>query len=169
MISIDTRQRRRWANLAGLGAVVGLMGYALFAEHVLGLEACPLCVFQRMAFIGVGAVFLVAGLHSPAGAAAKAYGLLGLSVAAVGAVIAGRHVYIQNLPADQVPACGPGLDYVMDAFPLLEALELVFTGSGECAEINWSFLGLSMPGWAFVWFVLLAALAILANWSRITR
>ncbi len=169
MISIDTRQRRRWANLAGLGAVIGLMGYALFAEHVLGLEACPLCVFQRMAFIGVGAVFLVAGLHSPAGAAAKAYGFLGVVVAAVGAVIAGRHVYIQNLPADEVPACGPGLDYVMDAFPLLEALELVFTGSGECAEINWSFLGLSMPGWAFVWFVLLAALAVFANWMRVAR
>ena len=143
------------------------MAYALFAEHGLGLEACPLCVFQRMAFIGVGAVFLVAALHSPAGAAAKAYGFLGVAVAGVGAVIAGRHVYIQNLPADQVPACGPGLDYVMDAFPLLEALELVFTGSGECAEINWSFLGLTMPGWAFVWFVLLAALALVANWKRV--
>ena len=166
MIAIDTRQRRRLANLAGLAAVVGLMGYALFAEHVLGLEACPLCIFQRMAFIGVGVVFLVAGLHSPAGAMAKFYGVLGLAVATVGAVIAGRHVYIQNLPADQVPACGPGLDYVMDAFPLLEALELVFTGSGECAEVNWSFLGLSMPAWALVWFVLLAALAILANWKR---
>lgn len=169
MISIDTRQRRRWANLAGLGAVVGLIGYALFAEHVLGLEACPLCIFQRMAFIGVGAVFLVAGLHSPAGAMAKVYGVLGLAVAVVGAVIAGRHVYIQNLPADQVPACGPGLEYMMDAFPLLEALELVFTGSGECAEVNWSFLGVSMPGWAFVWFVLLAALAVLANWTRVAR
>ena len=168
MISIDSRQRRRLANLAGLLAVVGLMAYALFAEHVLGLEACPLCVFQRMAFIGLGIVFLVAGLHSPAGNFARLYGFVGVVVAGIGAVIAGRHVYIQNLPADQVPACGPGLDYMMEAFPLLEAVELVFTGSGECAEVNWSFLGVSMPGWAFIWFVLLAGLAILANWKRVT-
>ncbi len=168
MIAIDSRQRRRWANLAGLGIVVGLMGYALFAEHVLGLEACPLCIFQRMAFIGLGVVFLAAALHSPASAAARVYGLLGVIVASVGAVIAGRHVYIQNLPADQVPACGPGLDYIMDAFPLLQAVELVFTGSGECAEVNWSFLGVSMPGWAFVWFVLLAGLFLVANWKRLS-
>jgi len=167
MISIDSRQRRRLANLAGLLAVVGLMGYALFAEHVLGLEACPLCIFQRMAFIGLGIVFLVAGVHSPAGSLAKLYGVIGVVVAGVGVAIAGRHVYIQNLPADQVPACGPGLDYMMEAFPLLEALELVFTGSGECAEVNWSFLGVSMPGWALIWFVLLAGLAVVANWKRV--
>jgi len=169
MIAIDSRQRRRWANLAGLGLVAGLMSYALFAEHVLGLEACPLCIFQRMAFIGLGVVFLVAGLHSPAGAAARVYGAAGVIIAAIGAVIAGRHVYIQNLPADLVPACGPGLDYIMDAFPVLDALALVFTGSGECAEINWSFLGLSMPGWAFIWFVLLGGLAVIANAKRSNR
>ncbi len=167
MIAIDSRQRRRLANFAGFGIVVALMSYALFAEHVLGLAACPLCIFQRMAFIGLGAVFLVAALHSPVAAAAKIYGLLGVAAATVGAAIAGRHVYLQSLPADQVPACGPGLDYIMDAFPLLQALELVFTGSGECAEVNWSFLGLSMPGWAFVWFVLLAGLSLAANWKHV--
>lgn len=167
MISIDSRMRRRWANLAGLAIVVGLMSYALYAEHVLGLEACPLCIFQRMAFIGLGAVFLVAALHGPAGVMARVYAGLGVLVAGIGAVIAARHFYIQSLPADQVPACGPGLDYLMDAFPLLEALELVFTGSGECAEVNWSFLGLSMPGWTFIWYLLLGALAIAANWRRI--
>jgi disulfide bond formation protein DsbB len=144
------------------------MGYALFAEHVLGLEACPLCIFQRMAFIGLGLVFLVAGLHSPAGAMARVYAVLGAVVAAVGAVIAGRHVYIQSLPADQVPACGPGLDYIMDAFPLLDALELVFTGSGECAEVSWSFLGLSMPGWTFIWYVVLGGLILAVNWRRVS-
>jgi disulfide bond formation protein DsbB len=169
MTRIDSRRKRRWLNLAGVAAVVGLMSYALYAEHVLGLEACPLCILQRMAFIGVGVVLLVAGLHSPAGAFARIYGALGAAVAAVGAGIAGWHVHIQNLPPDQVPACGPGLDYIMDAFPLLEALELVFTGSGECAVVNWSFLGLSMPGWTFIWYVLLGALAIVANWQRVPQ
>ena len=89
------------------------------------------------------------------------------SFAATGAGLAARHVWLQSLPADQVPACGPGLDYIMDAFPLLDALELVFTGSGECAEVNWSFLGLSMPGWTFLWFVALGALALFANWKRL--
>lgn len=169
MISIDTRRKRRWLNLAGVAIVIGLMGYALFAEHVLGLEACPLCILQRMAFIGLGLVLLVAGLHSPGGAVARLYGSLGLALAAVGAGIAGRHFYIQHLPADRVPACGPGLDYIMDAFPLLDALELIFTGSGECATVNWSFLGLSMPGWTFIWYVLLGVLAVAANWRRIAQ
>ena len=100
---------------------------------------------------------------------ARVYAVLGVAAAGTGAVIAGRHVYIQHLPADQVPSCGPGLDYLLDAFPLADAIEMVFTGSGECAEINWSFLGLSMPGWALVWFVLLGGLAIVANGTRLSR
>ncbi len=94
---------------------------------------------------------------------------MGVVAAGTGAGIAGRHVYIQQLPADRVPSCGPGLDYIFDAFPLIEALEMVFTGSGECAEINWSFLGLSMPAWALVWFILLGGLAVFANWTRVSR
>jgi len=164
-----TAAQRRWLNLAGAGSVVGLIAYALFAQYVLHLEACPLCIFQRVAFIAAGAIFLVAGLHNPAGLVARVYAVLGVAAAGTGAVIAGRHVYIQHLPADQVPSCGPGLDYLLDAFPLGEAIEMVFTGSGECAEINWSFLGLSMPGWALVWFVLLGGLAIVANGTRLSR
>ncbi len=164
-----TRAQRRWLNLAGAGAVVGLIAYALFAQYVLDLEACPLCIFQRVAFVAAGLVFLVAGLHSPLGTSARVYAGLGVAAAGIGAGIAGWHVYIQNLPADQVPSCGPGLDYLFDAFSPFEALEMVFTGSGECAEINWSFLGLSMPGWALVWFILLGALAVFANWPRVSQ
>ncbi len=164
-----TRAQRRWLNLAGAGAVVGLIAYALFAQYVLDLEACPLCIFQRVAFVAGGLVFLVAGLHSPVGLSARVYAGLGVAAAGIGAGIAGWHVYIQNLPADQVPSCGPGLDYLFDAFPVFEALQMVFTGSGECAEINWSFLGLSMPAWALVWFVLLGGLAVVANWTRVSR
>jgi len=166
---IRTPGQRRWANLAGVGIVVGLVGYALFSQHLLGMETCPLCVLQRLAFLAAGLVFLVAGLHSPSGSGARVYALVGLGAAGAGAAIAGRHIYLQNLPPDQVPACGPGLDYILDAFPLLEALQLVFTGSGECAEVVWSFLGLSTPGWALVWFVLLGGWVVIANWARLSR
>lgn len=164
---IGSRSQRRLANLAGCVSVAGLIGYALYAQYVLGLEACPLCIFQRVAFIAGGAVFLVAGLHAPR--RARLYGLAALLPNVVGGGIAARHVYIQTLPADQVPACGPGLSYMLDAFPLMDALRLVLTGSGECAEVVWSFVGLSMPAWALVWFVLLSALAVAANWGRLPR
>ena len=166
---IGTRRDRRWANLAGAAIVAGLIGYALFAQYVLGLAACPLCIFQRVAFIAGGLVFLVAGLHGPPGIGARGYGAAALAANVTGGAIAARHVYIQNLPADQVPPdCGAGLDYLLDVFGPLEAVRMVLTSSGECAEINWQFLGLSMPGWALVWFVLLGGLAVAANWRRLS-
>ncbi len=141
------------------------MGYALYAQQVLGLEPCPLCIFQRFAMIGLGVVFLVAALHAPRGAPARAYAVLGALVAATGLGISSWHVHIQNLPADKVPACGPGLDYMWDAFPLADVLKMVFTGSGECHTINWSFWGFSMPFWVAIWFVALGAWIVAVNWG----
>lgn len=164
---IGSRRERSLANLAGCAAVAGLIGYALYAQYILGLEACPLCIFQRVAFIAGGAVFLIAALHAPR--RARLYGFAALVPNLVGGGIAARHVYIQNLPADQVPACGPGLEYLLDAFPLMEAVRLVLSGSGECADVVWSFLGISMPGWALIWFLLLSVLAVAANWVRLPR
>jgi disulfide bond formation protein DsbB len=164
---IASRARRRWLNLLGFAIVVAMMGYALYAQYVLGLEACPLCIFQRVALIGLGGVFLVAGLHGPVAWGARAYAVLGAVVALVGSGISIRHIYLQHLPPDQVPSCGPGLAYILDAFPIFEALKLVFTGSGECATVNWAFLGLSMPAWVLIWFVLLGALIVAANWQRL--
>jgi protein dithiol:quinone oxidoreductase len=166
---VGTRGRRRLLNAAGLAAVVGLMAYALYSQYVVGLEACPLCIFQRVAMIALGAVFLAAALHAPVGHGARAYAALGLVAAVTGGSISAWHVRLQSLPPEAVPACGPGLDYMLDAFPLFEAVRMVFTGSGECAEVNWSFLGLSMPAWVLVWFVLLGALVAAANWTRVAR
>ena len=163
-----TRGGRRVLNGLGVAAVVGLMAYALYQEHVVGLEVCPLCVFQRVVMIVLGAVFLSAALHAPVGKAARAYAGAGLVTALIGIGISGWHVRMQNLPPEAVPACGPGLNYYFDTFPVLEALSYVFTASGECAEINWSFLGLSMPAWVLIWFVLLGALVTAANWKRLT-
>jgi disulfide bond formation protein DsbB len=154
---------RRYANLAGLLACAAMMGFALYAEHVLMLEPCPLCVFQRVATIGLGAVFLLACLHNPAGWGARVYAALVFAAAAAGAGVAGRHVWVQNLPADEVPACGAGLDYLMNTVPLTEVIREVLSGSGECAELKWSFLGLSMPAWVLICMILLGLFGLLAN------
>jgi protein dithiol:quinone oxidoreductase len=146
---------RRLLNLAGFAACAGLMAYALYAEHALMLAPCPLCVFQRIAVILLGLVLLLAALHHPSGRGRTVYAGLTAVVAAGGAVVAARHVWLQHLPADEVPACGPGLEYMIESFPLSEALRMVFTGSGECAVSDWSFLGLSMPAWVLIWILVI--------------
>ena len=143
---------RRAINLAGAAACAGMMGFALYVQHGLGLEPCPLCVLQRIATISLGLVFLVAA------------GVMLVIVAGLGATVSARQVWLQNLPPDQVPACGPGFDYIMDVFPLGEALAMVFEGSGECAEVVWRFLGLSMPAWVFVCLVVLGLGGLIFNW-----
>jgi disulfide bond formation protein DsbB len=154
----------RTFNLAGFLACAGLMAYALFAQHGLGLEPCPLCVFQRVAVIATGAVFLVAAAHNPGRVGRIFYGALIGATALVGVGVAGRHVWLQTLPPDKVPACGPGLDFMLNAFPFMEVLEIVLSGSGECAEISWSFLGLSMPVWVLICLV---ALGLFGVWNNI--
>ena len=146
---------RRILNLGGFVACASLMAYALYAEHVLMLEPCPLCVFQRIAVILLGMLLLLAALHTPARGGRQVYAALIAVAAASGAVIAGRHVWLQHLPPEQVPACGPGLGYMIESFPLSEALRMVFTGSGECAVSDWAFLGLSMPAWVLISIVVI--------------
>jgi disulfide bond formation protein DsbB len=139
--------------LLGFLGCVAMMATALaYFQHYLQLEPCPLCIMQRVVVISIAAVLLVATLHNPRDWGIRVYGVLVTLVAATGAAIAGRHVWLQNLPPDQVPECGPGLDYILDVFPLGEALRMVLHGSGECAEVLWRFLGLSIPGWTLVAF-----------------
>jgi len=157
---------RRLLNFAGFLACAGMMAYALFVEHVLLLEPCPLCVFQRMATIALGIFFLAATLHNPVGWGRRVYAALLVIAAGSGIGVAGRHVWLQSLPPDQVPSCGPGFEYIIDAFPLADALKMIFTGSGECAEIDWQFLGLSMPAWVLICFVILGSFAV---WNNLRR
>lgn len=156
--------RRAFAVCAAICAA--FLGYAYYSQYQLGLVPCPLCEFQRMAFMAMLAVCALAALHNPAGAGRKVYGLLALLVAATGAAIAGRHVWLQHLPADQVPECGPDLQYMLDAFPFAQVLKKVFTGSGECAKVDWTFLALSMPEWTLGWFVLFALGALYFGFRR---
>jgi len=165
-MTLDRLPSRRVVNFAGFAVCSGLMGFALFAQHVLLLDPCPLCVFQRVAVISIGIIFLVAALHNPQGAGRIVYGVLLALAAGGGAAVAGRHAWLQRLPPDQVPSCGPGLDYMLDTLPFTEMLSNVFRGSGECAEIVWQFLGLSMPGWVLVWMIALGGAGL---WNNLRR
>lgn len=140
-----------------------IAGYFQFIEH---LDPCPLCILQRLAVLAAGMVFLVATIHHPVSAGRRVYGLFILVVAGIGAAIAGRHVWLQHLPADQVPTCGPGLNFILDNFPLSQAVDMILRGSGECAEVLWTFLGLSIPAWTLVAFVIMLLLGLTAVFGR---
>lgn len=142
------------------------MAFALYLQHGEGLEPCPLCVFQRVAVISFGALALLAWLLGPGRALARLLAGLELLAAAAGIIVAGRHVWLQHLPPDQVPACGPGLDYWIAALPWQEVLRQVFHGSGECAKIDWTLLGVSLPGWVLL---LCLGLAGSALWQLLRR
>jgi disulfide bond formation protein DsbB len=139
----------------------GLLAFALYLQHVENQDPCPLCILQRVAFIAMMAVFLIGALHGPARRGAIVYSTLLFVTAGIGSSIAGRQVWLQLLPPDRVPACGPGLEYMLDRFPLSQALQKIFAGSGECAEAGWRFLGLTIAGWSLVWFIVLGAFAVL--------
>ncbi|WNL43487.1 disulfide bond formation protein B [Halomonas sp. PAMB 3264] len=155
---------------AGVAFCVLMMTVALMLEHVAGLEPCPLCIFQRVAVIAAGLVLLLAALHNPKGAVGKSvYGVLGLAAVGTGTFIAGRHVWLQTLPPSEVPSCGPGLDYMMDILPMREVVSMVLTGSGECANIDFTFLGLSLPAWTLIGFLILAIAPLRMLWLAYKR
>lgn len=161
-----TLPNRRILNLAGALACAGMMGFALYAQHVLLMDPCPLCIFQRIAVIALGIIFLLVALQNPAKLGARVYASLLAIVAGGGAAVAGWHVHLQNLPADEVPSCGPGFEYIVDNFPLSDALSLIFKGSGECAEVSWRLLGLSMPTWVVIGLVFLGVAGV---WNNLRR
>lgn len=152
--------------LLGFLACVALLGYAFYVQFAQRIQPCPFCIFQRLAFAAAGVLFLLGGLHAPRGAGGrKAYGLLAALAAMVGAGIAGRHVWVQLFPAE-LSTCGPGLNYMMETNTWLGVVRKVLTASGDCSMVDWTFLGLSMPAWALVCFVVLASWALLAAFRR---
>ena len=157
---------RRLVNLAGFLACAGMMGFALYAQHVMYLDPCPLCVIQRIATIALGIVFLLAAVHDPGRIGARVYALLAGVVAAGGVGVAAWHVRLQNLPPDEVPGCGPGFEYIVENFPLTDALGMIFEGSGECADVVWQFFGLSMPAWVVIG---LGGLGVVALWNNLRK
>jgi disulfide bond formation protein DsbB len=151
---------RRPAYLFGFLVCAALMGWALWLQYGLELEPCPLCVFQRIAVIATGVVFLIAAIHNPGRVGAAIYAGLTVVVSGIGAALAAWHVWIQAQPKGSVASCGMGLNYMLETLPLTEVISRVLKGSGECAEQGWLLMGLAIPSWTFVFFVAMIAAAL---------
>ena len=145
------------AALAALACAL-LLGFGYYLQYVRGLEPCPLCLVQRGFYYAVMATCIVAAIH---GRGALAYGGLAALFAAGGLATAGRQVWLQHLPPEKVPACGPDLFFMLDNFPLSRVVRTLVAGTGECAVVDWTFLGLSIAEWSALWF---AALLVYALW-----
>jgi protein dithiol:quinone oxidoreductase len=155
---------RRPLNFAGAFVCFALLGYAIFyAQGVLHLEPCPLCIFQRITIFALGGVFLLAGLHNPRGRGSYVYAALILIAALATVGVAARHVYVQSQPLGSIPACGAPLNTLLQMFPVWEVVRKVLHAGGECAVVNWTFLGLSMPAWVLLWAAVLGAAGFMNN------
>ena len=143
--------------LLGFSACAGLLGVGAYLQFVEELEPCPLCISQRLAILATGVVFLAAGLHNRG---RRIYAVAAALTALVGASISARHVWLQHLPPEEVPECSPGLEYVFQHFPLADTVKLMLTGTGECAKIDWTMFGLSIPAWTLIAFLGLAGWAL---------
>jgi disulfide bond formation protein DsbB len=155
----------RWQMLFGSFVCTALICYAVYVETHMLMFPCPLCILQRVAIIAIGVVGLVAAAHNPRGAGGRrTYGVLAFLAAVAGGAIAGRHLWIQSLPADQAPSCNSmSIDFMLGVMPLSDVMRTILTGSGECAKVDWTWLGLSMPGWTLICFVLLGIGALVAG------
>lgn len=154
--------------LTGFVTCIALLASAYYFQFALEMEPCPLCIMQRVATLMVALGCLMGFFLSE-----RPLGLLIASVWTLlssffGIYLAHHHNWLQNLPADQVPSCGPSLEYMLDAFPMMEIITVLLRGNGNCAEISWSFAGLSMPGWLLIFFIgfaIASAFGIFTAWK----
>lgn len=156
----------RQANVLLALVSIGLIVFAIaYLQNVLGLPPCPLCILQRVGFMAIALVLLVAAVHGPGRVGLQRYGLLLIFAALLGGGVAVRHLWLQFFPAPGVASCGPGLNFMLNHFSLGDTFAMVFQGTGDCGVQHWSFLGLNIPAWSLLWFALFMAYGVLL-WSR---
>lgn len=143
----------------------GLLAFGLYLQHVKGIEPCPMCILQRYALAACGVIGLLAGLQGPQRIGQNVYAGL-LTVAALcGAGVAARQSWIQWYPPE-LPECGPGLEYMLESFPLGSALPMIFRGAGDCSMVDWTFLGLTIANWSFISFMTIIVVTTLFLMQR---
>ncbi len=138
----------------------GLMGFGLYLQYVKHQDPCPLCMVQRVIFIAILVAYALAFLHGPKRLGARLYALLISLLSLSGIAVAARHIWIQHLPPEQVPACGPGLDYMLETMPMSNVLKELLHGSGECAAHGWTLLALGIPEWSLLCYLALGGWAV---------
>jgi protein dithiol:quinone oxidoreductase len=151
---------RRLAYLTGFLICAALMSYAFYLQYVKELEPCPMCWFQRVALLAMAIVFLIAAITNPGKTGAKIYAALTVITGGTGVALAARHLYIQSLPADQLPSCGMGITYMLESLPFLDVFARAIKGSTECNKID-LVLGLPIPAWTLLFFLLAIAASFL--------
>ncbi len=156
---------RIWFFLGSAGCVF-LLSMGAYFQFVQELEPCPLCISQRIAIFLTGLVFLTAGVRNPTRTGINRYAIIGALTALGGASVSIRHIWIQHLPPDKVPECSPALEYMLQNFPLMDTLKLMLSGTGDCAKVDWTMLGLSMPAWTLLAFLMLATLSLVQIWNH---
>ena len=155
-----TKYTARQVHLIIFLIVGSLLGYAAYSMKILGLEPCTLCITQQFFYCLIGLSSFVSFLHNPWATASRVYSFFLSIFSLAGIWISGRQVWLQGLPEDEVPLCGPPLEYIIEVFPFADVLTALFMGDGNCAEIPWQFFGLSMAGWSFIWFLIIFFLSI---------
>ena len=154
----------RTINLFGLVICVSSLIFAIFyLERTLYLDPCPLCVLDRVVIAAIGIVFFIAFLHNPRSIFRKIYGFVSIILCAIGIGLASRHIWLQNLPKDQVPECGPDIYFMFETLPLFDVIKQSLTGSGSCADVNWTFAGLTIPEQTLLLFVGLLILSVIQS------
>lgn len=138
----------------GFGITVAMIALALFMQYVMHLEPCPLCSVQRAVVIALGLVYFAGFVQNPSRWGRRIYGFILTLISISGVLVAGRHTWLQYLPEDKIPECGPGLEFWMNNLPAVEVIQKVFQGSGECAKVAYSFIGLSIAEWSLIAFIL---------------
>ncbi|QMU60604.1 MAG: disulfide bond formation protein B [Gammaproteobacteria bacterium] len=153
-----------YRSLAFFGLVIctaSMLFAVLYLERTLYLDPCPLCILDRVVIMALGVLFLIALLHGPRTIFAKINGVLSIVLTSIGIGLASRHIWLQNLPKDQVPECGPDLYFMLDTLPLFETLKKTLTGSGSCADTSWTFADLTIPEQTLILFVILLILSVI--------
>ncbi len=150
----------RTLNFISFWTCCVLIGFAYYLQNVMNLQPCPLCTLERGIFGILALIFLLATVHNPGSKGQKVYGLILFIFAIFGMLFAGRHLWLQGQPNTLGEICVPGVSYLLKSLPLSQAIKTMFLGTSDCAKIDWSFLGLSIPGWTFLFFDVFALFSL---------